>query len=310
MLKIGKPIPSEIQELLQKYLTKADLKGIEGVNANYANMIRYDTSKVVTENNNAFAAWATAVNLNAGMASRQIVEVYDPTQATTPGTDFGFVFNMKKADNSDLFFMHYVSGTSIYFGLGDVHTTGATNGGFGTLTAPTSADWASPSSFAYITADNAAATDVWIGTSTVDGEEFFALAMTDGINSGDGNYFILGKDQDNQWCHHQYQTTSSWRGNGVYTDGTLAEIGSSSSTNTHPFTSTTFLTIPFVVELNNYTFQTGPAYKKFFGYASPDIGYCQSISYAPGNYVDMGDGSIFVALMADYGPWIRYTPTV
>lgn len=259
---------------------------------------------------NAFAAWATAVNLNAGMSSRQIVEVYDPTQATTPGTDFGFLFNIKKADNSNLYFMHYVSGTSIYFGLGDVHTPGASNGGFGDLTAPTSADYGSSSLFVYVPTNNASATDVWIGSSTVDGQEFFALAVTFGTGTDQGNYFILGKDQDNQWCHHQYQLTSSWKGNGVYTDGTLAEIGANSGLNTHPFNDTSFLTIPYVVKLSNFTFQTGPTYKQHFAFASPDLGYCQATNYAPGNYVDMGDGSVFVALMADYGPWVRYTPTV
>ena len=259
---------------------------------------------------NAFAAWATAVNLNTGMSSRQIVEVYDPTQATTPGTDFGFLFNMKKADNSDLFFMSYVSSTSIYFHMVDVHTPGTARGGFGTLTAPTSADHASASVFSYMPANNADATDVWIGTSTVDGEEFFALALTDGASSNQGNYFILGKDQDNQWCHHQYQTTASWKGNGVYTDGTVVEIGSNSATNTHPFRIDSFLTIPYTVVLGNFTLQTGPEYKQFFAFKSQEIGYCNSTSYAPGNYVDMGDGTIFVALMADYGPWIRYTPTV
>ena len=258
---------------------------------------------------NAFKAWATAVNLNAGMSSRQIVEVYDPTQATTPGTDFGFLFNMKKADNSDLYFMHYVSGTSIYFHLGDVHTPGSSRGGFGDLTAPTSADHGIRSTFSSIPTNNASATDVWIGSSTVDGEEFFALAVTFGASSGQGNYFIIGKDQDNQWCHHQYETSSSWRGNGVYTDGTLAEIGSNSPDNTHPFGDTAYLSIPYVAQLSNFTYQTGPIYKGYFAYASPDLGYCVNPNYAPGNYVDMGDGTIFVALMADYGPWIRYTPT-
>ena len=259
---------------------------------------------------NAFAAWVTAVNLNPGMASRQIVEVYSPTQATTPGTDFGFLFNMKKADGSDLFFINYVSSTYITFHLGDVHTPGTSNGGFGVLTAPTSADYGSSSVFNYIAATNPAATDIWIGTSTVDGEEFFALAATDGIGTGDGNYLILGKDQDNQWCHHMYQTTSSWKGNGVYTDGKVVHVGSNSASNAHPFYDSSFLTIPYTTAINNYTLQTGPVYKRFFAFASPDIGYCHSINFAPGNYVDMGDGSIFVALMADYGPWIRYTPTV
>lgn len=259
---------------------------------------------------NAFAAWVTAVNLNAGMASRQIVEVYDPTQATTPGTDFGFLFNIKKADGSDLFFQNYTSSTNIFFHLGDVHTPGTSNGGYGVLTAPTSADHGSSSIFTYIPQNNSAATDVWIGTSTVDGEEFFALALTDGPGTGDGGYFILGKDQENQWCHHQYQSTSSWRGNGVYTDGTLAEIGSNSAGNTHPFGNSAFLTIPYTVNLSSSSVQTGPAYKKFFAFKSQDIGYCYSSAYAPGNYIDMGDGTIFAAMMADYGPWIRYTPTV
>lgn len=267
------------------------------------------TTDVGYEVYNAFAAWVTAVNLNAGMSSRQIVEIYDPTQATTPGTNFGFLFNMKRADNSDLYFLHYVSGTNIYFHLGDVHTPGASNGGFGVLTAPTSLDFGVASFFTYIKTDNPSATDVWIGTSTVDGEEFFALALTDGISSSDGNYFIIGKDQDNQWCHHQY-IGSSWRGNGVYSDGELVEIGSNSGINSHPFNSTSYLTIPYTIAINNYTVQTGPVYKAFFAYASPDIGYCQSTNYAPGNYVDMGDGSIFVATMSDNGPWIRYTPTV
>lgn len=259
----------------------------------------------------AFADWATAVNLNAGMAGRQIVEIYGPSQATTPGTNIGFMFNMKKSDGTDFYFQHYTSGTTPVWMQGDVHTPGTANGGYGTLTAPTSPDLGTPSVWSYVTTNQSTATDVWVATSTVDGEEFIVMAASDGTSSTTYNFTFIGKDLNNEWLAYTYQTSTIWTGNGILADGKLViEVGSNSVTNAHPFIDNGFVQSPFLVNVANYTVQTGPVYQKIFGLASPDIGSCNTTTYAPGNYIDLGNGDVWCNLGGAYAPWIKFTPTV
>lgn len=255
---------------------------------------------------NELSAWVTAVNLNAGMSGRQIVEVYDPTQATTPGTDFGFVFNLKQADNSNYFFQNYVSGTTINFNQGDTHTTGTANGGFGTLTAPTSPDAPTVHNFGYIPANNAAATSMFIAYSTVDTEEFFLATVYDGNGGFDNNFFAIAKDLNGEWLSYGYGG-SIWGGAGVTSDGELVDMGQSNHDNSH-LASNSFVTIPITYQVNNYTTQTGPIYDAFFSTASPFLGTCNTASYDAGGYIVDGSDA-WVNTTGGYGPWVKYTPS-
>lgn len=256
-----------------------------------------------------FADWVTAVNANPDMASRQIAIVYDPTQATTPGTHFGWMANVKKSDNSNLYFQHYVNSTTATWQIGDVHTPGTANGGYGTVTSPTSGDAPTASGNGPVPVNTANAVSVYIGTGTVNKEEFFLISSTKGNATGDWHTMILSKDQDNEWMMLSF-TYSYWQGGGITPDLKVVKLGSNSVSNTFKYNDSTFITAPIVYGVNNYTVQTGPLYKAHFITKSNDIGLYYAINYAAGSYINMGDGTLFMSLGYGYQPWLRFTPTV
>jgi hypothetical protein len=249
------------------------------------------------------------VNANPDMASRQIAIVYDPTRATVPGTDFGWLANVKKSDNSNLYFQHYVTGTTATWHIGDVHTVGTANGGYGTVTSPTSADAPSASGNGAVPVNTANAVSVYIGTGTVNKEEFFLISTTKGNTSTDWHVVMLAKDQDNEWMVLSY-TSSSWNGGGIYTNLKVARIGSNSIGNTVKYADNAYIVSPLVWSIGNYTVQTGPLYKGHFVVKSNDIGHYNAYDYPAGSYVNMGDGTLFMSLGYGYQPWLRFTPTV
>jgi len=256
-----------------------------------------------------FANWVTAVNANPDMASRQIAIVYDPTQATTPGTHFGWMANVKKSDNSNLYFQHYVNSTTATWHIGDVHTPGTANGGYGTVTSPTSADAPAAGGNAAVPVNTANAVSVYIGTGTVNKEEFFLISTTKGNTSVDWHVVMLAKDQDNEWMMLSY-SSSSWTGGGIYPNLKVAEIGSNSISNTVKYADTAYVVSPLVWNINNYAVQTGPLYKGHFAVKSNDIGHYNAFDYPAGSYINMGDGTLFMSLGFGYQPWLRFTPTV
>lgn len=244
---------------------------------------------------NEMRNWITAINLNASQSGKQVVLLKDENSSTAANFR-GYVIQLPMQNQAGSLYHGFYSNTTAnlrgYVSTGFTNDT--SNSGYGTHTGTVVSDttWAWKNT---VTTSG----QIVIGSSTVDGEEFFVWGWNLDNSASYGDCVMIFKDERGEWaaCVSDGAGTT-----GLTYDDLLLAWRNPANFET---TSNTAILLPMSLYVG-----AGPSNTEFryrIIPASPDLLYAASTSYSQASYVPLAGGDNAV-LAAQYGPFIRYTP--
>ena len=243
-------------------------------------------------------AWISAINGNASQTGKHVVKIRDYNSSTTVNyRGWGVQLPMQN-QVGDLYVRVYSSSTAT--NLSYVCSTGFTddtsNGGYGGATGTTGSD----TGISWKNTVTTSGTFI-IGTSTVDGEEFFGYGWSLDNSSTYADFVLMFKDDRGEW--------SSFVADGGAMSGLAYDDLRGAWTNIAGFESTSNTNT--LLPLSVYTTSTPVANNEQFRYrinaASDDLSYTVGSSLVQSSYTTLPGGDNAV-LMSQYGAFVRYTP--
>lgn len=239
--------------------------------------------------------WIAAINLNASQSGKQVVLLKDENSSTAANFR-GYVIQLPMQNQAGSLYHGFHSNTTTnirgYVSTGFNNDT--TNSGYGTHTGTVASD----TSWSW---KNTVTTSgqIIIGSSTVDGEEFFVWGWSLDNSSSYADCVMIFKDERGEWAAGGVDGATF---SGLVYDDLLVEWRNPSYFES---TSNSATLLP----MSLYT-PGGPSNTEFryrITAASPDLLYTYGTSYSQASYVPLAGGDNAV-LTAQYGPFIRYTP--